>query len=215
MLSPLPALPKVFEMNRPSNEKLAEALEPPKVCGSWEPELVEDLERFAGVLRVDAECEFRRTGLIATHFLVYCTINPFSEQTEHVIVRIGLGPAGMNDRYKDLASELVQLTCRVGQATAVVHISEMWIFKADTKEERERLKAWRAEHNGYFAGCPGAVDVVGYWIETRTARAQHHAPIVHSEAERRHLGAWTQLPGPMAGRFTNFLTHTTPSGTEA
>lgn len=193
-------------------------IELPHIYSNWEAGLIEDLERLSGLTRVNVYCEFQRNGLIGTHFLVYCTINPFLPSgLERVVIRVGLGPAGMNDRFKNLASELVQLTCKVGQAIAVVHISEMWSFKADTEADEKRLKAWRAAHNGSFEGCPGVKDVVGAWVETRSAQRRYHAPILHGDGGKRWLGAWTKLPDPdlMMGRFTNFLTHIAHTEAEA
>lgn len=188
----------------------------PRVHGTWEPELVNDMERFAGVLRVDAECDFRRNGLIAPTFLVYCTVNPLSGRHERVIVSMGLNERGMNDLAKNAISELVQGACDHGRAVAVVHVSEMWFFRADTEEDSARLKAWRAAHKGSFAGCPGVEDTISIWIETRSTHVQMRAPIVHGPTANRGLGAWEKRTSDsMAGRFTNFLTHTAPAGSEA
>ena len=148
-----------------------------------------------------------------TSFFVFHTTMHGAPMAPGVMTVTTLKPVGLNDWGKDMLSRFVSHLCRASDAVAVAMVSEVWLNRSDSEEDKADQQAWRDAHNGTLKGHRNTTEHLLCTFECARftemwAAAIYDKDPINPGATHRWLGAWQRYDKPgmgLEGRFVGLL----------
>lgn len=147
---------------------------------------------------------FMETQQFDTSFFVFHTSMNGAPVVPGVMTVTTLKRTGFNDWGKDMLSKFVADLCRASDAVAVAMVSEVWLNRATSAEDKADQQAWRDAHKGSLKGHRNTTEHLFCSFECARftevwAAAIYEKDPIHPGATGRWLGAWQRYDEPGTG----------------